>query len=238
MKLREEAFRLYSKGYGPRSIATALKLKHGIQIGEGAVAGWIYHHYQPQELLKTNLTPSQELAIIAAASVSDGTLTEKQRARFAIQMRDPEPIELVVECLKKVTGRNDYQIRYLPSRKVYYTCTYRKDLYNYLRSKSNILELLNKYPKEFIKMFFEAEGAPSATITRRINSKRKYSDVTGYFNAMIVAVNSDLILLETIQEELKRLSIQANIRLGTKAGTIHIIQGEKAVFRKIATGWK
>ena len=227
LRLREEALQFHSIGYGPRSIVTILRLRHGVQISVKTIAGWIYRRCQPR--LKTILAPSPELATIAAASISDGTISEGHRIHFAIQMKDPEPVKLIVECLKKVTGRNKYQLSYLPSRDAYRIYCYRKDLCDYLRNKNNIIELLRKYPKDFIKMFFEAEGAPSATIVR---CKHKHSNISGLFNAGVVAVNSDIELLRAIQWELEALKIQAYIRLGTKAGTVREIRGKKAIFKK------
>jgi len=214
LRLHEEALKLHSMGYGARNIATVLRLKHSVEIGVGAIVGWI-RGYLPRGRIKTNLTPSPQLATIVANSISDGTVSEGTRPRFATQMKDLEPIELVRECLKEIAGRN-YQRSYLPSRNVYFTSAYRKDLLKYLKN-INVLDLLQKYPKDFIKMFFEAEGGPSATVVR----KEKGSKITGFFNAIVIAANGSQELLKAIQEELKiAYKIRSHIRLVTKAGTL------------------
>jgi len=226
LKLHEEALKLHFMGYGARSIATVLRLKYSVEVGVGAIVGWI-RGYLPRGRIKTNLTPSPQLATIVANSISDGTVSEGTRPRFATQMKDLEPIELVRECLKEIAGR-DYQRSYLPSRNVYFTSAYRKDLLEYLKN-INVLDLLQKYPKDFIKMFFEAEGGPSATVIR----KEKGSKMTGFFNAIVFAVNSSQELLKAIQEGLKiTYKIQSHIRLVTKAGTLREIHGKKVVSKK------
>jgi len=228
LKLHEEALKLHSMGYRPYSIATALKLKYGVQVGVGAVTGWI-HGYLPRGRMKTNLTPSPQLAIIAANSISDGTVSEGIRPRYATQMKDPEPVKLVVECLKEVATRDEYQLNHLPSKDTYFTATYRQALLDYLKNRNNILMLLREYPKDFIRMFAECDGGPSVAIVTR---KRKDFTMVGYFTAIIVIINTDNQLLGEIQEELKRLQIHSRIKPMNRGGRKTMIRGREVIFKK------
>ena len=226
MKLYQEALRFVSMGYKPSSIATALKLKHGVEISRQAVHDWIHRNRRPRRTKMRppiNLTPSQELAVIAASSISDGSVTKETRARFAAQMKDREPIDLIIECLEKITSFR-YKYQYCPSVGAYYIASARRALCEYLRNEENILYLLRRFPREFIRMFFDAEGGPAGIIAMRSYKVRR-PRVTAFFNAIISVYNSNIKLLKEIQDKLRTLGIRSLIRMRLKAGEIVIVLG-------------
>jgi len=233
MKLYEGAVRLASMGYKPSSIATALKLKHGVKISRGAVYGWIHRNSRPR---RTNMRPpinlmsGRELAVIAANSISDGSVTKERRPRFSTQMKDREPVELIIECLEKVTGFR-YKPQYCPSAGAYYVASARRILCEYLRNEDNLLRLLRRFPREFIKMFFEAEGGPAGFIAIR-SYKVGRPRITAFFNAVISVYNTNIKLLEEIQDKLRSFRIRSSISMKAKAGEINIIDGREVSYSK------
>ena len=233
IKLYEEALHLASMGYKPSSIATILKLRHGVEIIKQTVRGWIYQNCRPRRTNMRppiNLMPSRELAVIAANSISDGSVTKEMKPRFSTQMKDHEPVELIIDCLEKITSFR-YKHQYCPSVGTYYIASGRRALCEYLRNEDNILNLLHRFPREFIRMFFEAEGSPIGTIvkqSRQIGSSR----TTLIFAASISASNNNIKLLKEIQNELRNFGIRSSIRMKSKAGEIRIIRGREVRFNK------
>ena len=233
MKLYEEAVRLASMGYKPSSIATALKLKHGVKISRWAVYDWICRNRRPR---RTNMRPpvnlmsGRELAVIAANSISDGSVTKERKPRFSTQMKDREPVELIIDCLEKVTGFR-YKYQYCPSAGAYYVASARGILCEYLRNEDNLLRLLRRFPREFVRMFFEAEGGPAGFIAIR-SYKVGRPRITAFFNAVISVYNTNIRLLEEIQDKLRNFRIRSSISMKAKAGEINIIDGREVSYSK------
>jgi intein-encoded DNA endonuclease-like protein len=231
LKLYEEALVLNSMGFKPSSITTVLKLKHGVEINKGTVGAWIYNNSRPRQANirpPINLTPSVELAIIAAASVSDGSVTKEEKPRFSVQMKDHEPIELIIDCLEKVTGYR-YKDYYSSSTGAYIVQSGRRALCEYLANESNILDLLHRFLTEFLRMFFEAEGGPVGTIVK----KSRKADLTRIiFHASIAVSNSNIRILEEARKELLHLGIRSSIRLKARAGETKTIRGQEIRYKK------
>lgn len=219
LMIHEKVLQLYSIGLRASNISNLLKLNN-LHINMEIINKWVQKGCRPR---KTNLEPTPELAMIASASVSDGCISKKQ-GMFSLQMKDREPVELIAECLKKICQRGKYHLNYIPSNGTYAVSCRRKDLVDYLKYEKNILMLLQRYPIEFIRFFFEAEGGPNVTIT--------YTQGRTYFDFEISATNSNLKLLKAIQKQLKLLGIDSRIRLKARAGTTNYLCGRTFTLKK------
>ncbi|GEM_PF-2021872 len=246
VKLYEEASRLVSIGYNPCSVASALRIMYGVNIDDTVVRRWFTENRHPERVRTrgpVNLTPTKELAIIAASRVSDGCITNKGRTKqgrirycFSLQMKDFEPVKLVADCLEKVTGYK-YKIRYVEKKDVYHVCSSRQALCEYLMNEDNILNLLHRFPVEFIRMSFEAEGGPTGRIETRAHAKymKPKPRLEIYFIIAITVSNYNKKLLEEIRDELRNIGIQAKLRKKQEGGTI-IKDGRELCTRKTYWG--
>ena len=145
-------------------------------------------------------------------------------------MKDREPVDLILKCLEKITGFR-YKYQYCLSVNTYYIASARRALCEYLRNEDNILNLLRRFPREFIRMFFDAEGGPVGIIAIRSYKVGK-PRITAFFNATINVYNNNVKLLEEIRDKLRNLGIRSSIRMKSKAGEINIIRGRKVSYNK------
>jgi len=129
-------------------------------------------------------------------------------------MKDPEPVNLIIKCLEKITGFR-YKRQYRASGGIYYVTSTRRALCEYLRSEDNILSFLQNFPREFIRMSFEDEGGPVGIIGIRSYKVRR-SRITAYFKAVISAYNSNIKLLEEVRDKLRDLGISVFDKNGIK----------------------
>ncbi|MEM4021500.1 MAG: LAGLIDADG family homing endonuclease [Nitrososphaerota archaeon] len=212
VKLFYEVVELRGRGCNYGEIIREISRRHGVTLSKSHVSYWTRGIHLPmnESYNRPDLTPSPELAIIAAAASGDGTITDTEDgAIFMIKMRDLEPIELVACCLAKIFGRSEPCFIGRRSNGLYYTQIRSRKLYDYLSIWDNVVQLLHRYPREFMGMFFECEGGPCVCIT---HEKR--------FHFRIIASNTNLQLLQVIGGELARLGISSRIRLAHKAGRV------------------
>jgi len=190
VRLFEEVLNLCDKGLSYDEIRMQIFERYGVWLSKSHLSYWVRGIHVPlnESYNRVNLSPSPELAIIAAASVSDGSIEEcVDGAFFDVKMKDREPVELIAGCLAKLTGKPEpYHVGKLGDGR-YYTEIQSRMLYNYLRDEQNIIYLLHAYPIEFIRMFVESEGGPIGYITK-----------DGSFRGCICAYNTKMQLLYEI----------------------------------------
>ncbi|MEN2973991.1 MAG: LAGLIDADG family homing endonuclease [Candidatus Caldarchaeales archaeon] len=224
--LRDEAIKLHNV-FGYVLISKILHMKYGIRISPPTINGWL----RGKKPRTTNLSPSPELAVVAAAVVGDGCITTSKHLRpkpyvqkkIELSMKDIEPVLMVRDCLLKICKYN-----YIISEKQgrYWIACHRKDLVDYLSNRDNILNLLRSFPIEFMRMLFECDGHVSASIST-VNDKGKIKKV---FDVKICLTNSDKELLEEVQKQLEKLGIRSKIYLSTKAGTPLIMPNNSRIY--------
>ncbi|MEM1977197.1 MAG: LAGLIDADG family homing endonuclease [Nitrososphaerota archaeon] len=214
VKLFCEVVELRGRGCSYGEIIREISWRHGVTLSKSHVSYWTRGMHTPmnESYNRPDLTPSPELAIIAAAASGDGTIRERKDGFvFEIEMKDFEPIQLIAECLAKIVGKPEPCFIGRLSDGLYYTQIRSRKLYNYLSIWDNVVQLLHLYPREFMGMFFECEGGPCVCIT---HEKR--------FHFLIKAYNTNLQLLQVMGGELARLGISSRIYLAHKAGRVSI----------------
>ncbi|MEM3922280.1 MAG: LAGLIDADG family homing endonuclease [Nitrososphaerota archaeon] len=226
LRLRDEALRICAKGYGPYKAREVLRLKYNVSVPRGAITGWIYRGSLPQGRKRTNLTPSPSLTTCAAISTSDGSLCKGRKRKLSLQVKDLEPIKAFVEALKEITDRLDYDINYDPNKGIFYTQVYRGDLLTFLSDKNNVINLLRKYPREFIQTYFECEGGPYGYV--KIDKKSGRAK----FEAMIIVTNTDEQILDIVREELRKMKIYSVKRLHVRSGRKSILKNKEVITKK------
>ena len=226
-KIREDFDRICSTGCGPYIAARILELKYHVELTTGLVGGWYYRNSQPQGKCPTKLNPpTKELAVIAATRISDGSVKNTNRKCLKLEMKDVEPVEYFAEQLTKITERLGYSIGQNNSKQSFEVKTYRKDLIEYLQNEDNIIRLLKLYPKDSLKMLFEADGGVCGSISI-LRSKKKIR-----FQASVYLTNTKKWLLDEVSKLLNEMGIKNNVRLYVKAGRTHRIRGCQVVTKK------
>ncbi|MEM1905561.1 MAG: LAGLIDADG family homing endonuclease [Nitrososphaerota archaeon] len=224
IKLFYEVVELRGRGYSYGEIMREISRRHGVTLSKSHVSEWTRGIHLPmnESYNRPDLAPSPELAIIAAAASGDGTIKDTEDgAIFMIEMRDLEPIELVARCLAKIFGKPEPYFIGRRSNGRYYTQIKSRNLYNYLSIWDNVVQLLHRYPREFMRMFFECEGGPCGFITHKKD-----------FRFLIEASNTNLQLLQVMGGELARLGISSRIYLAHKAGRVSISGSRGIVFAR------
>lgn len=230
LKLKGDFDQLCSLGCGPYIAAKILELKYCVQLTKGLISGWYYLGNLPQGKCPTKLAPpTKELAIIAAVSISDGSLEDLKttnRKCLKLQMKDAEPVELFAEQLAKLANRLSYRVSRQKSNQCFETKTYRKDLINYLQNEDHIIKLLRLYPSDSLKMLFEADGGVSGSISLKHSNKRIC------FQASVYLTNTKKWLLDEVSKLLDEMGIKNKVRLNVEAGTVSEIRGRDVITKK------
>lgn len=168
----------------------------------------------PTSRLKwANLEPTRELSYLVGAVWGDGTLGGGKGGRWKISLfvKDKDFAEKFNECLLKVLGKK-YPLYYCCGRWGVEACN--KELNFFLGNKDRCREIVEKFPSDFLRGLFDAEGGVS---------RNEYC---------VSLTNTDLKLLEYARELLRRRSIRTSIRLSHPAGYASFGEGKKIVSRK------
>ncbi|MEM1742979.1 MAG: LAGLIDADG family homing endonuclease [Nitrososphaerota archaeon] len=227
VKMYEDALRLHKSGIRCLRIVKTLKEKYGVAPGYATVWRWVHAIRKPAYEYhgKPNLSLTSKLALLAAASVSDATISKtKNSICFEVEMKDLEPVSLISQCLSEVLSRPTPYPIYRRVRKKFHTIyniyvteifyvtkAESKELCLFLRDKENIYKLLDIYPDSFIKMFFECEGGVSVSLSKQPLE----------FYARIFAANTNLQLLRKIVKKLMEMGINSRIILVNHAGYVN-----------------
>lgn len=210
MEQYNKVIALRSEGLGNVRIARILELP------TSTVSQWIYSGAKPNGNYKIpNLEASKELCYILGAIYGDGSIP-RNTGKVRLEAKDKEFVQEFSRCLSSVLKRvNKYPVWQRDDGR-FVTCAHSLILHSFLSgSIEKQKELIEKFPSEFIRGFFDSEGSVS------------FYEVKGrtYYERRIVVANSELSILEFLQELLMRLSIQSLIREQCKAGVEKVIKG-------------
>jgi len=198
-----------------------------MSISPGTVRHWMVGDRNPlggkvRNLLKKESSPA--LSYIIGANIGDGcTLTDNWIVKLEVTDRDfaeafnsNMAVLFSRETPNKILVKR-FKVERLPMYVVRYSC---KPLVELLRLPlKELLEIALKFPREFLRGFFDAEGHVDV-------------GVGDQFHLAVGAENSNKSLLLRVKQLLAELGIASRFECKRKAGTIKVIRGEAFVMRK------
>jgi intein-encoded DNA endonuclease-like protein len=224
---REELERLYSE-MGMKKIAE----KYGVNVY--AIQYWIKKFNIPTKrkwrFIKPNLDPSPELSYVIGAILGDGTIAKKlnSRKRNLVEFNSTDPIILDVFNISicKVLGKkNLYKIHWEKRgkyRSLGRIAISSQAFWEFMRQpQEKLLEVASKYPVQFLRGFFDAEGSSYLA-----KGKQHYFKIS--------CSNSNLALLTYIKKLLEdKFGIHSTITVGHRAGSTFKSINGKNYIRKV-----
>ena len=156
---------------------------------------------------KPNLSPSPELSYLIGVLLGDGSLIHYERHSLygiCLYAKHKGFVEKFSRVLSIVMERGKPYFVALRKDGLYYSAGYSKLLFYFLNDEDNQRRVIELYPIHFIKGFWDSEG--SITI-----------NTDG--GVLVKLSNSNLKLLQKIQEMLKQLSVESSIHISVRNGT-------------------
>ena len=206
-----------STGQGPAGIARRLSAIHQLSISPGTVRHWMVGDRNPRGGKVRNVfrsVPSPDLSYVIGANIGDGcTLTDDWIVKLEVTDQDfAEAFNLSMAALfsretpNKIVVKRYEGVKRLPTYVVRYAC---KELVELLRLPLGwLLEIAFKFPREFLRGFFDAEGHVGVSGTKG-------------FYLRVGATNTDRVLLLRVKRELKNeLGIDSHLARKRKAGSV------------------
>jgi len=225
--LYPKVLELASKGKGPAGIARQLSAVYQLSISPGTVRHWMVGDRNPLGGKVRNLLrqePSPALSYVIGANIGDGcTLTDNWIVKLEVTDRDFA--EAFNDNMARLFDRSKpnkilvkrFKVQRLPMYVVRYSC---KQLVKLLRLPlKKLLEIAFKFPREFLRGFFDAEGYVGVGIGPG-------------FHLSVGAENTDKSLLLRVKQLLDELGIASRFVRKRNAGTIMVVRGECFVMRK------
>lgn len=187
--------------------STILDWMHRLHIqtrGKGWIKG---RHHSPATILKMckkpNLEPSPELSNLIGVIYGDGSANGRY-IRLAVKDRDFA--EKFGSCFVTILGKS-YRVFPVKGKDLWEVCVSNKLLTEFLRDRGKHIEIIERYPADFLRGLFDSDGGPGSK-----NTVRLYS--------------SDPDLLWKVKDLLsKKFSIFSTIRSKRQKGRKTLIRG-------------
>jgi intein-encoded DNA endonuclease-like protein len=225
--LRLELYRkvreLHKQGLSYRNIQRIIEEQYGVRIGKSHISYWVRGIHTPErEPYNKPDFSKEEMAWIAGMYVGDGSIKVNKEGRtLTLKVRDRELVEEAARKLAIVMGRDKpYFVGKLSDGR-YYVEVRSRELADHLFKRENVLGYLGKWPREFIRAFFDCEGFVAGSISRK-----------GVFLSRVGASNTDHDLLVMIRDKLMDLGIGTRIIRTFSAGRIVVTSKGRATARK------
>jgi len=223
----EEVFNLRKQGFGYTKIIKFMKLKEGVRLSKGTLYYWFNNKVKlmgGKNFFEQK--PSTELSYLLGVMFGDGCLSinaKKCEYRIRLEAIDKDFVKRFAESLSKLLGKENAYPICKTKRGMYSAESRSKDLYYFLKqikeNFSNIKIYTEEFPAEFIRGLADSEGCPG------ISAKRKFGV------SIIVAVSTNLALLEFTYSLLKRFEINSKIRRCRKKGETDSIINNRPITR-------
>jgi len=198
MALYKLARLLRKSGLSYQQIQLRLLEVYGIKASISTIFRWTNDKAHPLNFPRkfVSITFSSGMAWIAGVLWGDASIsTKKGKEYIALEAADKDFVERFsltaanALCIKPPSPRptkgGTYQVK-----------VWCKDLVKFLSDERNVIELLEKYPEDFIRGFFDSEGCISCTIEKR-----------GFLRTELSVSNTNIKKLEMISEKLQYLGI-------------------------------
>lgn len=230
VELYNEAVDLRETGLSPRAIEKVLRSKYGYSVAAQNINKWVYHNARPDTRANIpNLTPSPQLSYFLGAFKGDGYdyLDLKKRIyRVGFRVKDRDFLERVSRVVTYVLRRRRISLWTVTGARgagdLYYVFTVTSwALRKFLRgSLSALLAVALKYPRDFLRGVFDAEGFVSVGK----DGKR--------LRIYIGMAMSDRRILSTVQRTLiDYFGLKVTGPYRNKSGP-RVVQGHVAKFRR------
>ncbi|NJF25928.1 LAGLIDADG family homing endonuclease [Thermococcus sp. Bubb.Bath] len=207
---------LREKGLSYSQIVRKISEELDVKVSKATVLRWCKGtHNTFNKMKRVNLDSSPALAYIIGVYFGDATATKGAEYKYNVKLKvvDKEFADAFAEALKDIglKPRSGFENDRTRSGR-WYVETSSKSLYLYLKgSKERLFEVATKYPREFLRGFFDSEG--SAIITRN--------------RIRVEACNYNKEVLEFCQELLNGLDIYSKIYRTKRKGQPVVIRGEQ-----------
>jgi len=177
MKLYHEALDLHKMGLGIHKIERELRTRHGYSVAAANISKWIYHGARPDARANIpNLNPSPQLSYFIGAFKGDGFdyyNAKKQIYRVGLRVKDKDFLRRVSRTIAYVVGRSPSKLWTAKGAggadDVFHTFTVESwSLRRFLRGNlSGLLAVALKFPRDFLRGIFDAEGYVTVTRDRK-----------------------------------------------------------------------
>lgn len=225
--LRLELYRrvreLHRQGLSYRNIQNVIEEQYGVRISKSHISYWIRGIHTPEREPYNRPDFSRpEMAWIAGMYVGDGSIKVNKKGRtLTLKVRDRELVEEAARKLAIVMGRDKpYFVGKLSDGR-YYVEVRSRELADHLFRRENVLHYLEKWPREFIRAFFDCEGFAVGSISCQ-----------GVFLRRVGASNTDYDLLVMIREKLMDLRVRTRITRMFRAGRIVVTSKGRTTAKK------
>ncbi|WP_232461784.1 LAGLIDADG family homing endonuclease [Thermococcus pacificus] len=218
-RIMDEVKVLRSQGLSYGKIVKFISDEHNLKLSKATVIRWCKGTHNPFNRIRNiSLEPSPELAYVIGVYLGDGSVHLKSNGRYVVKLKviDKEFAEAFANALKKLgIGVTIGFERDSTRVDRHYVEGSNKSLFQLLTgSRKRLLSLARKYPREFLRGFFDSEGFPVISAGKS-------------FKVEVAAVNSDLEVLEFAQEALEELGINSKISKLYSRGHRVVIRGEE-----------
>lgn len=196
------AFRSQGHSYG--KIVEAISDEYNVQISKATVIRWCKGTHSPFNRIKhVSTEPSPELSYVIGVYMGDGSIHKKSNGRYLIKLKvvDKEFAEAFASSLERLGIKATLGFERDSTRvDRFYVEGSNKTLFQLLSSsKENLFFLAEKYPREFLRGFFDSEGFPTIYAGKS-------------FEVRVGVVNSDVGTLKFTKKLLQQLGMSSKIR--------------------------
>ncbi|MCD6371918.1 MAG: hypothetical protein J7L39_04370 [Candidatus Aenigmarchaeota archaeon] len=210
LKILEKIRKLRDKGFSYTQIREEL-LKEGIVISKSTIRRWDKEITRPAGSSDINISPSPHLSYFLGALLGDGNIRRKKNYKYEIRLRvkDKDFAEYFAYSLSKILNKSvkvGKERDLTRSGERFSVVVSNKRLWEFLyyNSLSNLIKIAEKFPQDFLRGLFDAEGSASRSSV-------------GFYNTNKEIINSVVRLL-------KRLGIKTKVK-------VWIHKGEKVRIR-------
>lgn len=198
IQVYREALQVHDENdWGSARIAEELSAKYQVKIRAPTVSRWLTGKRNP-EAKCTLFTPkpSPDLSYFTGVFIGDGTITSgscPSTKKVTLMTVDKDLAKMFDKAATSFLDRgNPYGVRYCASAQKYRVRIYSTLLADFLKKPfEKTKHLTQKYPAEFVRGFFDAEGSIGVTLTK------------GRLEPMLNVVNTNPNYIHSIEDLLK-----------------------------------
>lgn len=176
IRLYRDAFALHREGLGIRKIERRFRSTYGYSVAAANISKWIYHGARPDSRAHNpNLSPSPQLSYFIGAYKGDGfeyCNTKRRIFRVGFRVKDKDFARHASSAVGFVLRRNPIPLwtakGYGGPNDVFHVFTADSwILRSFLRQRlESLLAVAMKFPREFLRGIFDAEGFVSISRCR------------------------------------------------------------------------
>lgn len=209
------------------------RIARHVGLPRSTVHSWIREKHSPYGSCSIpDLEPSALLSYFAGAFLGDGGLIRSAQYHYELRFRvkDREFAECYSDCLSAVLGKSKRPRQ--DENGFFVVRVWSRLLFEFLSSWNSIRETAERYPREFVGGFADAEGSPVVSVGRS-------RQVLGVY---VVIVNTNRKLLNLVRTLMRNnFAIRSNVflerkhhRMWSKLPCYHLTIGRREDQRRFA----